>query len=299
MLVLMIALAAVGLTRMAAINHRLEIITNTYNVKTDIIFSLRHIIRERALSTYAMYIMEDPFQREEELQRFTGMASEFIHLRDQLIALGLEDKERVMLDQVLELVRQYQPLHMNLVDRITHEKLSGVKEDILRHDLLRQREMLNILDQMVDMERNESRNAATEAAREYHSAYLAMFLLTVVIIASGLLIAWYVIYRTHLIENALAQEKEQAEITLHSVGDAVITANAEGKVDYLNPVAEQMTEWRKQEAYGIPLRKIYRIINERTRKPLEHPAMLGVLDGPIAGADRQTLLISRSGKQGY
>lgn len=296
-LVLMIAFAAVGLTRMAAINHRVEIITNTYNVKTDIIFSLRHIIRERALSTYAMYIMEDAFQREEELRRFTSMAGEFIHLRDQLIALGLEDKERLMLDQVLELVRKYQPLHMSLVDRITRENFVGVKEDILRHDLLRQREMLKILDQMVDMERAQSREAAMQAAHEYQSAYLAMLLLTAVIIASGLLIAWYVIYRTRLIEDALAQEKEQAEITLHSVGDAVITANNEGKVDYLNPVAEQITEWRKQEAYGIPLRKIYRIINEKTRKPLEHPAMLGVLEGPISGIDRQTLLISRSGKE--
>jgi uncharacterized membrane protein len=51
MLALMVALAAVGLTRMAAIHHHLDVITGKYNAKTDIIFSMRHIVRERALST--------------------------------------------------------------------------------------------------------------------------------------------------------------------------------------------------------------------------------------------------------
>jgi len=293
----MIALAVVGLTRMSAIQHRLEKITDTYNVKTDIIFSMRHIARERALSTYAMYIMDDPFRRDEELQRFTSMAGEFIHLRDRLIALGLNEKEQTLLNKVLEQVRIYQPFHLSLIDRITHENLTGVKEEILRHDLLRQRDMLKVLDEMVDLERNQSREAAAEAASEYRSAYHAMVFLTAVIIGCGLLIAWYVIYRTRLIEDALAREKEQAEITLHSVGDAVITADANGNVGYLNPVAELLTEWRTEEARGRPLRHIYRIINETTRKPLEHPAMLGVLDGPIVGADKHMLLVSRSGRE--
>ena len=296
-LALMIALAVVGITRMSAIHHRLERITDTYNVKTDIIFSMRHIARERALSTYAMYIMDDPFRRDEELQRFTNMAGQFIRLRDQLVALGLNDKEQAMLDQVLDQVRIYQPLHLSLVDRITHENLTGVKEEILRHDLLRQRDMLKVMDEMVDLERTQSRQAAAEAAREYVSAYHAMIFLTITIIVSGVLIAWYVIYRTRLIEDALAREKEQAEITLHSVGDAVITADANGNVGYLNPVAEHLTEWSKDEAQGRPLRQIYLIINETTRKPLEHPAMLGVLDGPIVGADKHMLLVSRSGRE--
>ncbi len=296
-LVLMIALAAVGLTRMAAIHQNLQAITEKYNVKADIIFSMRHIVRERALSTYAMYIMDDPFERQEELQRFTNMAGKFIQLRDRLITLGLDDQEQAMLDEVLVQVRKYEPLHMNLVDRITHENLTGVKQDIVRHDLLRQRKMLHALDQMVDLERTESRVAAMQATMEYNSAYRVMVFLSTIIVGSGLLIAGYVIYRTRLIEEALAQEKEQAEITLHSVGDAVIAADAAGNVSYLNPVAEQLTGWRSEEARGQPLRRVYRIINDTTRKPLEHPAMLGVLDGPIVGADRHTLLVGRTGKE--
>ncbi|MBI3778404.1 MAG: EAL domain-containing protein [Gammaproteobacteria bacterium] len=297
MLILMIALAGVGLTRMAAIHHHLDVITEKYNTKTDIIFSMRHIVRERALSTYAMFIMDNPFQREEEYHRFTNMAGEFIQLRDLLIQLGLSEKERNALNEVLERVREYQPLHMRLVDRITHEQTDGIREEILNHDLLRQREMLDRLDRMVDMEREESRAAAMQASSEYRSAYLAMIFLTVAAMVFGVLIAWYVIHRTRLIETALAQEKEHAEITLHSVGDAVIAADEEGKVSYLNPAAEQMTGWRSDEARGQPLRNIYSIINGVTRKPLEHPAMLGVLDTPIVGLNKHTLLVSRSGKE--
>jgi PAS domain S-box-containing protein len=282
---------------MAAIHHHLDVITGKYNAKTDIIFSMRHIVRERALSTYAMFVMDDPFQREEEYQRFTNMAGEFIQLRDHLIQLGLTEKERIALDGVLEQVREYQPLHARLVDRITHEQTDGIREEILNHDLLRQRDMLDRLDKMVDMERSESRAAAVQASDEYRSAYLVMMLLTAAAIAFGLLVAGYVVRRARLIESALAQEKEHAEITLHSVGDAVIAADAQGKVSYLNPAAEQMTGWRSEEARGQPLSKIYHIINETTRKPLEHPAMLGVLDSPIVGLDKHTLLVSRSGME--
>ncbi|MHB8621772.1 MAG: EAL domain-containing protein [Sulfuricaulis sp.] len=296
-LTLMIALAVVGVSCMAAIHQRLELITEKYNVKTDIIFSMRHIARERVLSTYAMFIMDDPFQRDEELRRFTNMADEFIKLRDRLTAMGLDAREQAMLDKVLEQVRRYEPLHLDLVDKIIHEQLAGVKQEIVRHDLLRQREMLHQLDNMVDLERSESREAAAQAASEYRAAYSAMVFLTVVIIALGWLIAWFVINRTRRIENALAQEKELAQITLHSVGEAVIAADGSGNVSYLNPVAERMTGWSSAAACGQPLRQIYCIINDITRKPLEHPAMLGVLDGPIVGADKHTLLISRTGKE--
>ena len=154
-LALTVTLAAVGLTRMTAIHNHLKVITERHNTKADVIFSMRHIIRERALSTYAMYIMDDPFAREEELRRFTNLAAEFIELRDRLTAIGLEEKERLALEKVLEQVRMYQPLHMALVDKITRENLSGVKEEILRHDLLRQRTMLGLLDEMVELERVE------------------------------------------------------------------------------------------------------------------------------------------------
>ena len=296
-LALMTTLAGVALTRMAAINHHMELIAHKHNAKIDLLLSMRNIVRERSLSMYAMYLMDDAFQREDEFTRFTDMAGEFIRLREQLVQTGLDRQEQDVLKKILELIRTTQPLQVNLVDKIIHEDLAGVREEMHRKDLPLERQILSHFDEMVNHGRQASQAAVALASREYRQALTMMLLLGFSVIACGVLIAWYVIHRTRLIESALAQEKEHAEITLHSVGEAVIAADAQGKVSYLNPAAEQMTGWRSEEARGHPLSKIYRIINETTRKPLEHPAMLGVLDSPIVGLDKHTLLVSRSGKE--
>ncbi|MDH5512445.1 MAG: MCP four helix bundle domain-containing protein, partial [Gammaproteobacteria bacterium] len=242
-LLLTVALAAVGLTHLSAIQDHLKTITDKHSTKADIIFSMRHIVRERALSTYAMYIMDDPFDREEELRRFTAMAAEFMQLRDRLTELGLDAQEQVAFDKVLAQVRLSQPLHLALVDKITHERVSGVKEEIQRNDLLRNRVLLELLDEMVDRERSEIQKATEHAAGNYRNAYITIIALTVIIILTGLYVASFVVHRARLVEKALAREKEHAEITLHSVGDAVIAADELGNVNYLNPAAEQMTGW--------------------------------------------------------
>jgi diguanylate cyclase (GGDEF)-like protein/PAS domain S-box-containing protein len=72
-------------------------------------------------------------------------------------------------------------------------------------------------------------------------------------------------------EEALRREKERAQVTLASIGDGVIRTDTEGRVDYLNPVAEQLTGWSAGAAMGLPLRRVFRVIDEVTRKPLPDP----------------------------
>src|SRR3989344_5706548 len=296
-LALLIALAAVGLTRMAAINHHMELISHKHNARIDLLQSMRNIVRERSLSMYAMLHTDDPFRRDEEFTRFTDMVGQFIHLREQLVRTGLDGKGQEVFEKILALIRKTQPLQVSLVDKIIREDLAGVREEINLKDLPLERQILSYFDEMIEEERQEAREAVALASREYQQALTIMTLLVFSALVFGALIAWYVIYRIRLIEGALAREKEQAEVTLHSVGDAVVTADELGNVTYLNPVAEQLTGWRKEEALGQSLRRVYYIVNEITRRPLEHPAMLGVLDAPIAGLDKQTILINRAGKE--
>ncbi len=296
-LALLIALAAVGLTRMAAINHHMELIAHKHNAKIDLLQSMRNIVRERSLSMYAMLHTDDPFKREEEFTRFTDMAGEFIHLREQLVSTGLDEKDQEIFEGILALIRKTQPLQASLADKIIREDLTGVREEIDKKDLPLERQILFYFDKMIEEERQETREAVALASQEYRQALTIMALLVFSAIVFGALIAWYVIYRIRLIEAALAREKEQAEVTLYSVGDAVVTADELGSVVYLNLVAEQLTGWRKEEARGQPLRNIYHIVNEGTRKALEHPAMMGVLDVPIVGLNAHTILISRTGEE--
>ncbi|HET7159898.1 MAG TPA: diguanylate cyclase, partial [Burkholderiales bacterium] len=68
---------------------------------------------------------------------------------------------------------------------------------------------------------------------------------------------------------ALQYEKELAQVALHSIADGVITTNAKGCIEYLNPVAEQYTGWTLAEARGQPLSEVYRITDERTGVSLD------------------------------
>ncbi len=73
-------------------------------------------------------------------------------------------------------------------------------------------------------------------------------------------------------EEALFAEKERAQVTLNSIGDAVVTTDLHGKVTYLNLVAETMTGWSREDAAGRPLAEVIKIIDGTTHKAAADPA---------------------------
>jgi diguanylate cyclase (GGDEF)-like protein/PAS domain S-box-containing protein len=102
-----------------------------------------------------------------------------------------------------------------------------------------------------------------------------------------------------LYEEALFREKESAQITLQSIGDGVITTNAASIIDYINPVAEQLTGWRLEDAMGKPVEEVFRVFHEETCEPLENPLGLAVRRTRAIKSVRPTLLIRRDGNELY
>ncbi len=99
------------------------------------------------------------------------------------------------------------------------------------------------------------------------------------------------------IEEALIREKELAQITLESIGDGVITTDQCGKIDYLNPIAEQLTGWKNEAVRGQSLSQVLTIIDEITREPLENPVQRVLSQADIVHLSDHTLLISRDGTE--
>ena len=97
-------------------------------------------------------------------------------------------------------------------------------------------------------------------------------------------------------EAALYEEKERAQVTLHSIGDAVITTDGNSRVNYLNPVAEALTGWSAEEAYGRSLHEVFRARDEITREPLDDPVAKCLLEGRIVDISRPAVLTSRDGR---
>jgi len=98
-------------------------------------------------------------------------------------------------------------------------------------------------------------------------------------------------------QQLLLAEKEKAQVTLHSIGDAVITTDALGKIDFLNPVAENLTGWQIGEAKNKPLIEVFKIINESSRQPVKNPVETVLKYGNTEDLANHTILISRDGSE--
>ncbi len=98
-------------------------------------------------------------------------------------------------------------------------------------------------------------------------------------------------------EVELAREKEMAEVTLASIGDGVITTDTEGRITFLNAVAEYLTGWNQAEARERPLTEIFPIFNELTRKPVTNPVARCLREGRIVGLANHTVLVRADGRE--
>ncbi len=99
------------------------------------------------------------------------------------------------------------------------------------------------------------------------------------------------------IATELANQHELLQVTMQSIGDAVITTDAAGTVTWLNPVAERMTGWSSTEATGRPLAQVFHIIHEDTRVLTENPVAQCLQLGQTVTLAKHTALVSRDGTE--
>ena len=98
-------------------------------------------------------------------------------------------------------------------------------------------------------------------------------------------------------EQAFFKEKELAQVTLQSIGDAVITTDSGGCILTLNPVAEKLTGWSTSEATGLSLASVLRIVDETSRMPIENIAQIALYEGRIVDQGHNSLLIARNNRE--
>ncbi len=98
-------------------------------------------------------------------------------------------------------------------------------------------------------------------------------------------------------EQAMFAEKERAQVTLQSIGDAVISTDAQGRIEYINPVAENLTTWRLDEARGRPIAEVLTLVDESTRAPIDNPLLCVLGRTHSRSATEHAVLITRSGHE--
>jgi diguanylate cyclase (GGDEF)-like protein/PAS domain S-box-containing protein len=98
-------------------------------------------------------------------------------------------------------------------------------------------------------------------------------------------------------ETAVFQAKERAQVTLQSIGDAVITTDSQGRIDYMNPVAESLTGWENREAQGQLIGDVLTVVDETTREGSENPVARCLREGQVLGLAEHTVMVNRRGQE--
>jgi PAS domain S-box-containing protein len=96
-------------------------------------------------------------------------------------------------------------------------------------------------------------------------------------------------------DEAIAEQREWFETTLESIGDAVIATDVQGRVEFMNPIAEHLTGWRQSDARGRSCEEVFRIVNEDTRRTVENPVTRVLAEGTVVGLANHTVLIAADG----
>jgi PAS domain S-box-containing protein len=183
----------------------------------------------------------------------------------------------------------------NDVDLNLHGK---VLMDEVRHDL-------------DDIIHKAEENRARRIARWHRQVRTMLLALLFLALGMGLLIGLFTRNRLHSVSAAyqasleilgrraeeLFQSEQQLRTTLDSIGDGVITCNANGRVQMMNPVARELTGWSLAEARGELLEKVFHIVNETTREPVETPVAKVKRLNRIVGMANHTMLIRKDGTE--
>lgn len=98
-------------------------------------------------------------------------------------------------------------------------------------------------------------------------------------------------------EEALFNEHERLDVTLQSIGDAVLTTDLNGRIEYLNPIAEMMTGWTNEDARGRPMDEVFRVLNASTRKTVPNPLEEAIRENQVIGLAADSVLIARDASE--
>jgi PAS domain S-box-containing protein len=113
----------------------------------------------------------------------------------------------------------------------------------------------------------------------------------------GVVLVFHDVTEQRRIQSTLAEQREWLETTLESIGDAVIATDVNERVTFMNPIAEHLTGWKAADARGRPVKEVFRIVNELTRRDVPSPVGRVLREGVVVGVANHTLLIGLDGTE--
>jgi PAS domain S-box-containing protein len=243
------------------------------------------------------------------LQPFTEAEShvqEEIHNLDAMAGADADLKH-----DITDLYDKHQTWHDGFALPVIAQVRGGGKTDDVNLNLHGKVLMDAVRHDLNDIIYKAEDNRARRITHWHQQVHIMLLVLLFLALGMGVLIGLFTRNRLHTVSAAyrvsleilgrraeeLYQSEQRLRTTLESIGDGVITCDAEGRIQMMNPVARQLTGWSQSEADGQPLEKIFHIVNETSRRTMETPVSKVQRLDRIVDVANHTVLVRKDGTE--
>lgn len=297
MILLLIGVAAIGVSHIRILSGQLTAIVAERNLKSELASSMKGLHDARYQSILLASNLADPFERDEQRMHFSEMAREFIVLRDRFLALPLDETELAAWNEVRKGVRIVESLTNEAFDLMQAEQRELAKRVIQRDLRPHQIDMMGQWSHMVEMQRVKNAEAVSDAGTVSKRARALVLGLSAMALLVAIGVAIFVVRVSRRMEADLFQEREHAVVTLRSLGDAVIRFDQDNRVSYLNPAAESLIGTDEDKAATLPAGEVLHLYERESRADLTAPMLEEVLKGRAFVLPSSASLLSSLGME--
>ncbi len=296
LLAVLTALIVLGLTRIESFNRQINELSGAQARKIGTVSELFLANGQRSALIDQLFSAETPQARQAVLAQYQGAISAYSSAVKKMLALQVADAEHSARDAAVTAAGSARAIGDKIVALLMQDEIAPASEINLTQAVLadsRLQETLYLLLEANHAQTAQSIAAANEGMRH---GFLLIGAGGLLALLAGIVIAVLVIRIVTRTEARLEREKELAEVTLHSIVDGVITTDAAGRVEYLNPVAEHYLGWSSAEAAGRPLAEVYRV-HRRAHRQADRNAAVDRCHGAGGVEPVAVRLVDRSGRE--
>jgi PAS domain S-box-containing protein len=216
---------------------------------------------------------------------------------DQLVANDAAEREK--LARIPYLVRAKLD---ELARTIEVRRTQGLEASLAIVNNDEGKRLMDEIRRTLDTMTSDERTALSAAAVDARNARVVLFLAIASALAFSMVAACAIAInaqgrRRLAVQGQLMESEERLRVTLRSIGDAVIATDPDGRIVFMNPIAELLTGWTTSDASGRPLAEVFVIANEDTRTSVENPVARVIREGMTVGLANHTVLFARDGRE--
>ncbi|MDH5325056.1 MAG: EAL domain-containing protein [Gammaproteobacteria bacterium] len=296
-LLLILVLQLLGLTGMDSIQENLRQGNASHNERMALISALRLAENESAGQLYRLLSVEES-SHEQELSQYKRHRHQFQQYRHSLENSGLPPRHNALVEQIIKHSEEVSRLEEQVLEKVLAGDLENAKKQLFGATVNSRQEVILALERLEKAQTDLNQLNLQHVNNTYQKMRELLFWISVAVVLLAGAIAVFVVKRTVKFEASLFREKEQAHVTLDSIGEGVISTDDNGLIRFMNKAAEHMTGWTLEQAWGNALLQVFCIKPESDSElPAENPVVKAMVEAHIVNSNQRIRLLKENGDE--